>query len=223
MATQRSSTRSGASSSASEPLKLTLWAAGLRRAGPPPFREAGIGLEELDAASAGDLVAAMGEEGDLVALRLARGCRCFALRRDGEVASYGWLSSGPEWIGELGLEIGPETGEAYVWNCVTLPKQRLRGYFRALLLFVVAQARRDGCHRVWIGSLEDGPGSAIAGAGFAPVLTIDVVDEPELRELSVGAAPDADPELLRSARRALALGDRTLPARLTVRPPQVRH
>jgi GNAT superfamily N-acetyltransferase len=180
-------------------------------------------VEELDAASAGDLAAAMGEEGDLVAPRLARGCRCFALRLDGEVASYGWLSGGPEWIGELGLELGPGAGEAYVWNCVTLPAQRLRGFFRALLLFVVAQARRDGCTRVWIGSLEDGPASAIAGAGFTPVLTVEVVERPELRELSVRAAPDADPELLKSARRALSLADLSLPAHLTVRPPQIRH
>jgi hypothetical protein len=223
VATQRSSTRSGASSSASEPLKLTLWAADLRRAGPSPAPSGGIRLEELDAASAEDLAAAMGEEGDLVPLRLARGCRCFVLRRDGEVASYGWLSSGPEWIGELSLEIGPGVGEAYVWNCVTLSGQRLRGFFRALLLFVVARGRQDGCHRVWIGSLEDGPASAIAGAGFAPVLTVDVVDGPALRELSVEAAPNADPELLKSARRALALGDRPLPARLTVQPTQLRH
>jgi GNAT superfamily N-acetyltransferase len=180
-------------------------------------------VEDPHAASAEDLAAAMGGEGDLVALRLARGCRCFALRCDGEVASYGWLSSGPEWIGELGLEIEPGAGEAYVWNCFTLPGQRLRGFFRALLLFVVAQARRDGCSRVWIGSLEDGPASAIAGAGFAPVLAVDVVDRPGLRELSVAAVPDADPELLKSARRALALGDRPLPSRLTVRPAQLRH
>jgi GNAT superfamily N-acetyltransferase len=181
-------------------------------------------VEELDTASAADLAAAMGEEGDLVALRLARGCRCFALRLDGEIASYGWLSSGPEWIGEVGLEIGPGAGEDYVWNCVTLPGLRLRGFFRALLLFVVEQARTEGRSRLWIASLADGPVSAIAGAGFAPVLAIGVVDRPGRRELTARAASAADPELLKSARRALRLGDRPLPASLTVRPvPKVRH
>jgi GNAT superfamily N-acetyltransferase len=181
-------------------------------------------VEELDTASAPDLAAAMGEEGDLVALRLARGCRCFVLRRDGDIASYGWLSSGPEWIGELGLEIGPGAGEAYVWNCVTLPAQRLRGFFRALLLFVVEQARREGCSRLWIASLADGPASAIAGAGFVPVLAVGAMDRPGRRELTARAASAADPELLKSARRALPLGGRPLPARLTMRTaPKVRH
>jgi GNAT superfamily N-acetyltransferase len=181
-------------------------------------------VEELDTASAPDLAAAMGGEGDLVALRLARGCRCFVLRLDGEITSYGWLSRGPEWIGELGLEIEPGAGEAYVWNCVTQPARRLRGFFRALLVFVVEQARREGCSGLWIASLADGPASAIGGAGFAPVLTVGVMDQPGRRELMVRAASPADPELLKSARRVLRLGDRPLPARLTVRPvPKVRH
>ena len=83
----------------------------------------------------------MGPEGDLVAARLARGCRCFAVWMDGQVAGYGWLSTGPEWIGELGLEIRPPVGEAYIWNCVTLPAHRLRGKDLRLLLL-----QRDAEH-----------------------------------------------------------------------------
>jgi hypothetical protein len=160
-------------------------------------------VEEVDAKSAAGVVAAMGEEGDLVALRLARGCRCFAISSGGEVASYGWLSTGAEWIGELGLEIAPAAGEAYVWNCLTLPAQRLRGFFRFLLLLVVEQARREGSSRLWIGSGEEGLDAAILSAGFVPVLRIRLSHRPGGRVLAVSAAEGADPELVAAARAAL--------------------
>ncbi len=76
----------------------------------------------------------MGDERPLVRLRLERGCRCLVVRIGDGIAAYGWLSMGSEWIGELGLEIRPAPGEAYLWNCVTLPEHRYRGYYRALLL-----------------------------------------------------------------------------------------
>ena len=148
----------------------------------------------------------MGDEGDLVALRLDRGCRCFVVRRAGEVHAYGWLSSGPEWIGEVGLEIRPAVKEAYVWNCVTLPAHRLRGLFRALLLSIVDQARRDGCRRLWIGSLEKGLDGVIAGAGFEPVLIVRLAGEPGHRQRFVETAAGADPELAVVARAAIGGG-----------------
>ncbi|MDQ6741776.1 MAG: GNAT family N-acetyltransferase, partial [Candidatus Dormibacteraeota bacterium] len=86
-------------------------------------------IEEAGPGTVAEVVAVMGAEGDLVLARLARGCRCLAVRSGGEVAGYGWLSTGPEWIGELGLEIRPAPGEIYVWNCVTLPAHRRRGLF----------------------------------------------------------------------------------------------
>src|SRR6266851_5725936 len=75
----------------------------------------------------------MGDEGDLVEVRLARGCRCFGGWIDGELAGYGWLSTGSEWIGELELEIRPSVGEGYIWNCFTLADKRRRGVLRAVL------------------------------------------------------------------------------------------
>ena len=51
------------------------------------------------------MLAAMGEEGRLVAPRRARGCRCFAAWTGEDVVAYGWLAGGAEWIGEIGLEI----------------------------------------------------------------------------------------------------------------------
>jgi GNAT superfamily N-acetyltransferase len=165
----------------------------------------------------------MGDEGDLVALRVARGCRCFAISLAGEVAGYGWLSAGAEWIGELGLEIAPGPGEAYVWNCVTLPAQRLRGFFRCLLLFIVEQARREGCSRLWIGSLDDGPETAVAGAGFAPALRIHVTEGQAGRILAVSSAEGADLELVAAAQAVLGARDRPMPWRFVTPPAAARR
>ena len=110
----------------------------------------------------------MAHEADLVGPRLARGCRCFAVVVDGAVAGYGWLSSGPEWIGELQLEIRPRKGEAYIWNCVTLAAHRRRGVFRSVVAGIAAEARETGARRVWIGSVDVPAESALAPIGFAP-------------------------------------------------------
>jgi GNAT superfamily N-acetyltransferase len=112
--------------------------------------------------------AAMGHERDLVALRFARGCRCFAAIADDAVAGYGWLSTGPEWIGELQLEIRPRKGEAYIWNCVTLAAHRRRGVFRSIVAGIAGAAREMGTRRVWIGSVDIPAERALAPLGFEP-------------------------------------------------------
>jgi GNAT superfamily N-acetyltransferase len=151
----------------------------------------------------------MGPEGDLVALRFARGCRCFALHLEGEVAGYGWLSAGPEWMGELSAEIRPPPGEAYLWNCVTLPGHRRRGFFRALLVGVLQAAAREGTRRLWLGSVDGLGENAVAAAGFVPVLRLRVLDLPGLSWISVRPAEEADPPTVEDALRALGEG-RTL-------------
>lgn len=118
------------------------------------------------------VTAAMGREGDLVALRLRRGCRCFAAWEGEAVLGYGWLSTGPEWIGEVGLELTPGPGEAYIWNCVTLPAHRFRGVFRGLVTGICEQARREGLRRLWIASLRGTAEAALRPPGFQPALRI---------------------------------------------------
>ena len=150
----------------------------------------------------------MGDDGELVAARLARGCRCFALHVQGRLAGYGWLSAGPEWMGELSLEIRPAPGEAYVWNCVTLPEHRRQGLFRALLLGILRVAAREGTRRLWLGSIDRLGESAVAGAGFSPVLRLNVLDLPGLLWLSVRGVEGADQLLVEEARRSLGEGAR---------------
>jgi GNAT superfamily N-acetyltransferase len=127
-------------------------------------------VEEITSVRTSLIESAMGEEASLVRPRFARGCRCFAVMTDGSVAGYGWLSTGPEWIGELQLEISPALGEAYVWNCVTLAEHRRKGIFRSLLGGVVETARGEGMKRLWIGSVAIPAEKAVAASGFRPAM-----------------------------------------------------
>jgi GNAT superfamily N-acetyltransferase len=170
------------------------------------------------------VVRAMGGEGDLVRLRLARSCRCFAVIAGDEVVGYGWLSSGTEWIGEIRLEIKPKRGEAYVWNCLTLPAHRRRGMFRALLVRICGVLRAEGVARLWIASAQGGTLDTLAAAGFRPVLAIGESKLAGLRLLRTNAAPNAEAGLVSAARRALATGGLSLGAwALADRPGIRRH
>ena len=179
---------------------------------PPP---AGLAVEvkEVLSSSSPAIVTAMGEEGDLVSERLARGCRCFGAWLGPEVVAYGWLSTMAEWIGELGLEIKPASGEAYVWNCMTLAAHRRKGIFRTLLFCITAQARKEGLARLWIGSVGKTGEKAIAEAGFNPVMRLELLRLPWLHWLRVRAADRADMGLVGSARYALAVGGRPIGSR----------
>jgi GNAT superfamily N-acetyltransferase len=189
---------------------VTLWAAEPDRARASPPHVPGARIEEVVAGSAAEVATAMGEEGDLVQARFARGCRCLAVRAGGGVAAYGWVSTGPEWIGELGIEIRPGPDEAYVWNCVTLPPHRRRGLFRALLHTAVDGAGSQGLARLWIGTVDGVGVSAVAHAGFQPLLSIGVLELPGTGWLSVRGAPGAPAATVAAALQALAGGGERL-------------
>ena len=162
-------------------------------------------MVEIKAAAAGLLVEAMGAEGDRVRPRLERGCRAFAVIHHATLVAYGWMSTQPEWIGELGLDIAPGEGEAYVWNCVTLPAHRRQGRYRALVEGIVARARAEGLARLWIGSVEDPAEKADADAGFKPVLHFAVTRFGPVRWLRARPAPAALAGTAEEARRRLGL------------------
>ena len=133
----------------------------------------------------------MGPDGDLVAPRLARGCLCFAVWIEGAVGGYSWLSTGPEWIGELQLEIRPREREAYIWNCVTVPEHRRRGVFRSLVVGTSAAARRLGARRLWIGSVDIPAEKALAPIGFRPALYFNAATIVGLHLMRVSRSVDA--------------------------------
>lgn len=132
----------------------------------------------------------MGPDGDLVAARLARGCLCFAVWIEGTIGGFGWLSTGPEWVGELQLEIKPRERDGYIWNCVTLPGHRQKGVFRSLVAGISLAARRLGSKRLWIGSVAIPAEKALAPIGFKPALRFDSVTVAGLHLMRVSRGAD---------------------------------
>ena len=157
----------------------------------------------MDATTSRVVVAAMADEGDLVDVRLARGCRCFGAWLEGELAGYGWLSTRPEWIGEIEIEIAPGAGEGYIWNCVTLPPQRRRGVLRALLAGIRTRAHDEGLKRLWIGSVPIPAEKAFGASGFTPTLTFASELIAGYRWLQVRPFAGADPALVEAAHRVV--------------------
>jgi len=146
---------------------------------------------------------AMGDEGDLVATRLARGCRCFGAWIDGELAGYGWLSTKTEWIGEVELEITPGAREGYIWNCFTLADQRRRGVLRSLLAGIRACANDEGLKRLWIGSVAIPAEKAFGPSGFTPTLLFASEVISGYRWLQVRPMAGADPALVVAAHQVV--------------------
>jgi GNAT superfamily N-acetyltransferase len=147
----------------------------------------------------------MGAEGDLVELRLDRGCRCFGAWLGGELAGYGWLSTEREWIGELELEITPDRNEGYIWNCFTLPDHRRHGVLRALLAGIRTRAHEDGLHRLWIGSVAIPAEKAFGQSGFTPALVFASEVIIGYRWLQVQPAAAADPDLVKAAHHVVGV------------------
>jgi GNAT superfamily N-acetyltransferase len=147
----------------------------------------------------------MGRDGDLVTRRLARGCRCFVVGTDDQLAGYGWVSVGPEWIGELELEITPGAHEGYIWNCVTIPAHRRRGVFRSLLLAITGQGRAEGLKRMWIGSVAIPAEKAVGPSGFKAALVFTSAELAGWRFMRIAPSPGADPALVSDALRVLSV------------------
>jgi ribosomal protein S18 acetylase RimI-like enzyme len=89
--------------------------------------------------------------------RFESGKRCYAVQVDdnparktaeiqrnerGKFAAYGWVSFNEEFIGELNLRIRLLGGEAYIWDCATLPEFRQKHLYSALLAYMVGELRR---------------------------------------------------------------------------------
>jgi GNAT superfamily N-acetyltransferase len=147
----------------------------------------------------------MGDEGDLVATRLERGCRCFGAWIGDELAGYSWLSTRAEWIGELELTITPRAGEGYIWNCVTLPAHRRQGVLRALLASLKEQAEAENFSRLWIGSVAIPAERAFGPSGFTPVLLFASELIVGYRWLHVTHVEAADPQLAAAAHQVIGV------------------
>jgi ribosomal protein S18 acetylase RimI-like enzyme len=124
-----------------------------------------------------------------------------------QIAAYCWFSQTPECIGEMEREIQISAGEAYVWDCATLPAFRRKNLYKALLGHLTLFLKAEGLRRVWIGSsLDNHPSQrAFKRAGFQPVVTAVYVRLYNLGCMVIIGTPPAPPDLVAAARRRLAL------------------
>ncbi|HEY6406861.1 MAG TPA: GNAT family N-acetyltransferase, partial [Ktedonobacteraceae bacterium] len=103
--------------------------------------------------------------------RFDDGRHCYVGRIEGRLATYGWVTFDEEDIGELSLSFRLKAGEAYIWNCATLPAYRGQRLYPALLTHIVGELHHQGLHRIWIGTDSDNlpSQSGIVLAGFQPI------------------------------------------------------
>lgn len=163
-------------------------------------------LGEVQREAALSLVVAMGlADPALVLQRFDSGRRCFAAWTDDRIIAYGWVSWGVECVGEWERPFHIPGGEAYIWDCATLPAFRRLRLYSALLSYIAATLRGEGTARVWIGaSLSNRPSiRGMAVAGFQPVVTLTYVRLFHLSHFWMAGDPAASPSLVAAARQAL--------------------
>jgi hypothetical protein len=156
------------------------------------------------------LARAMGlEDPAKVLQRFAAGKRCYIGDIEGVLVTYGWVSFDEEWIGELHLHLRLVPGEAYIWNCATLPAYRGLLLYPALLGYIITELRAEGLQRIWIGADADNLPSqkGMVLAGFQPIADMVLDYVLALRMTWIRGRPGVPEQLVEDARRAL-LGER---------------
>ena len=141
--------------------------------------------------------------------RLESGRQCYAAWVDGQVAAYGWVSFVEEEIGELNLRIKLLPGEAYIWDCATLPAFREKLLYSALLIYILNELRAQNLCRAWIGADYDNIASqkGMTRAGFHHVADLIIERVLAMRQVWVVGLPDVPESIVAAARRAF-LNDR---------------
>ncbi len=170
---------------------------------PAAFRRLTVELAPVLAASADSLT--LSEIGK----RLETGRQCYLAWVDGQIAAYGWVSLVEEDIGELNLRIKLLEGEAYIWDCVTLPAFREKRLYSALLSHIVGDLREQNICRAWIGADLENLASqkGMARAGFHHVADLVIERVLAMRQVWVTGLPGVSEKIVAEARRAF-LNDR---------------
>ena len=159
----------------------------------------------VESESITELTSVMGADASTEILkRFKSGRRCYVAHTEDKFAAYGWVSFNEEFIGELNLRLRLLPGEAYIWDCATLPAFRRKHLYSALLTYILKDLNTEGLHRVWIGADFDNIPSqkGIAGAGFTHVADLIVARVLALRQVWVHGQPGVPESLVTEARRA---------------------
>ncbi len=137
--------------------------------------------------------------------RLGNGRRCFHLRANGQIATYGWVTRGVECVGELERQFHLHDDEVYIWDCGTVATWRQHGFYSALLSHLIYRLHEEGLARIWIGASRQNRPSiqGFANAGFQPVVDCSYGRVSRLTFLWIQHAPAAPHALIQAAYRIL--------------------
>ncbi len=146
---------------------------------------------------------------EMITDRFESGCRCYAAWVGAEIAAYGWVSFNEEYMGEMNLRLKLLRGEAYIWDCATLPNYRQKHLYSALLVHILGELRSDHLCRSWIGADRNNMISqlGIMRAGFHHVADLEVHRVLALRQAWVSGEGDVPANIVAEARR-IFLNDR---------------
>jgi N-acetylglutamate synthase-like GNAT family acetyltransferase len=141
----------------------------------------------------------------LVQQRFDQGQHCYVGKLANSPVTYGWVTFDEEEIGEVSLRIRLKVGEAYIWNCATLPAYRRQHLYSALLAYIVASLRQQELRRVWIGTDHDNlfAQQGIARAGFQATGDIMINQTREPRHAWMRARPTVHKQLALDTYHAL--------------------
>lgn len=182
-----------------------IWALNLDEAAPVIAPRIPATFRRIDPESLPALAEAMGGDASAEILkRFETGRRCYAAWAEDTLAAYGWVSFDEEYIGELKLRLSLLRGEAYIWDCFTLPAFRQNYLYSALLVYILGELRSENFCRAWIGAdLDNMPSQrGIARAGFRPVADLLIARVLTLRSVWVQGRPGVPESLVAEARRA---------------------
>jgi hypothetical protein len=163
-------------------------------------------FEEIAGGDADELALAMNlPTPEPVRQRLQTNRRCFSLRVDGQIASYGWVTRGAERVGELERQFHLHDDEAYIWDCGTVPAWRGQHCYSALLSQIIYQLHRESVRRIWIGASRQNQPSirGVANAGFKPVVDLTYRRFHRLTLMWINQAPSSRRPLISAAYRIL--------------------
>ena len=143
---------------------------------------------------------------DPIHKRYQAGGQAFALWVENQIASYCWVSQGAEWIGEMETHFQMQTGEGYIWDCLTLPAFRKQGLYTALLGYMIQELHREGITRIWIGSNQENQASirGFEKAGFQPIIQVWYFKGLGLSWFWIRPYPAAPSDFVSAARKAFS-------------------
>jgi ribosomal protein S18 acetylase RimI-like enzyme len=182
----------------------TIWMLDLDRPAPVITSFVAAVFHRLEPGSISLLAPALGSDTlKEIRQRFETGRRCYAAWVGGQLAAYGWVSFDQEFIGELSLRLRLPPGEAYIWDCATLPAFRQQHLYSALLAYMLGELRGEKLRRVWIGTNEENLASqrGIARAGFQHVADLFIMRVLAVRQAWVLGLPDVPDSLVADARR----------------------